>query len=260
MWDRRLWPPCSLTRQAVRHHGPVTDRPEQGRPAMILDFYGTLAEAVSWGPSLGDVLTAHGFESPDEAGFWRTATVDGMDHREHSVSRDAYVAWERTRLADYARAAGVPPQPLEAVVDDLYRAAKTFELAVYPETHEVLDALRSAGARLAVCSNWDWDLPEILDPLGLVDHFDVVVTSARAGVRKPHPHIYRHTLDAVGIRPDEAIFVGDSWEPDVAGPLSLGLRAVHVARRDDTRDLPAVPPGAHRTPDLRGLVDLLHGA
>lgn len=248
--------------RGVRHDEDVRDQTPPHPPVIILDFYGTLAEAVSWGPSLADVLAAHGFESPDEAGFWRKATVDGMDHRQHSVSRDAYVAWERSRLVDYARAAGVPPEQLEEITDDLYRAAKTFELEAYPETHDVLRALRGAGARLAICSNWDWDLPELLERLDLLEPFDVVVTSARAGARKPHPHIYRYALDAVDARPDEVIFVGDSWEPDVEGPLSLGLRAVHVARdaSADPDELPEVPPGAHRAPDLRALVDLVDGS
>lgn len=226
---------------------------------MIFDFYGTLAEAVSWGPTLSTVLGSHGFAAPEGGGFWRTATADGLDHREHSVSRDAYVAWERGRLLDYARSAAVPDDRLDAVVDDLYRAAKTFELRAYPETHDVLEALRSAGARLAVCSNWDWDLPDMLRRLGLADAFDVVVTSARAGARKPHPHIYRHTLDAVGTSADRALFVGDSWEPDVTGPLAIGLRALHVVR-EPSDDLPEVPPGAHRADDLTAVVTLMGGA
>lgn len=226
--------------------------------AVLLDFYGTLAEAVTWGPSFEDVLAAHGFDARDASAHWRTATVDGLDHREHSGSRDAYVAWERTRLVDFARGAGVPDQHLDAVVDELYQAAKTFELRVYPETHEVLENLRRAGVRLAVCSNWDWDLPDMLERLGLTDLFDAVVTSARAGARKPHPHIYRHTLSAVGAEPHEALFVGDSWEPDVAGPLALGLTAVHVARHEQG-GLPDVPEGAHRTDDLTGLLAVIGG-
>lgn len=248
-------PGCAMMAVVER----ATHQNGDGLETVIFDFYGTLAEAVSWGPSLSAVLESHGFGEPDEAGFWRTATVDGLDHREHSVSRDAYVAWERRRLLDYARSAGVPDDHLDVVVDDLYQAAKTFELAVYPETRDVLEALQSAGARLAVCSNWDWDLPDMLARLELADAFDVVVTSARAGARKPHPHIYRHTLDTVGAPADRALFVGDSWEPDVTGPLSFGLRALHVVR-EPSDDLPDLPPGAHRADELTAVVTLLDGA
>lgn len=234
----------------------MSPHPATSPAAVLLDFYGTLAEAVSWGPSFEDVFAGHGFAADDPSAYWRTATGEGLDHREHSVSREAYVAWERRRLVEFARGAGVPAGRLDAVVDDLYHAAKTFELRVYPETHEVLEALSGAGVRLAVCSNWDWDLPDILERLGLAHTFDVVVTSARAGARKPHPHIYRHTLSALDALPHEAVFVGDSWEPDVAGPLAFGLRAVHVARNTDAT-LPEVPDGASRTDDLTGLLALV---
>ena len=43
----------------------------------------------------------------------------------------------------------------------------------------------------------------------LLDLFDVVVESSRAGVRKPDPAIYRLVCDELGIEPGEAVFVDD---------------------------------------------------
>jgi putative hydrolase of the HAD superfamily len=39
--------------------------------------------------------------------------------------------------------------------------------------------------------------------------FDVVVESSKAGVRKPDPRFYAMACDALGIRPDEAVFLDD---------------------------------------------------
>ncbi len=67
--------------------------------AAIFDFYGTLARAVAWGPTVAEVLAAHGLRV-DEAAHraWEAEVFDGMEHHEHSTSRDRYLAWERERL------------------------------------------------------------------------------------------------------------------------------------------------------------------
>jgi putative hydrolase of the HAD superfamily len=44
---------------------------------------------------------------------------------------------------------------------------------------------------------------------GLLELFDVVVESSRAGVRKPDPAIYRLVCDELGVEPSEAVFIDD---------------------------------------------------
>jgi putative hydrolase of the HAD superfamily len=224
--------------------------------AVFFDFYGTLARAPSWGPGLADVLNRYGAVlDPDAHSCWQDEAADGVEHAEHSLDRDRYVAWERARLGRLAQRCGVVS---DEVVEALYRAIKTYTLEAYVETPAVLADLRSRGLLLAVCSNWDWDLEGALDRCGLGDAFDVVVTSAQAGARKPHPRIYDYTLARCGaVAAEEVLFVGDTWGPDVVGPVSAGMRAVHIWREDDQRETPAPPDGAARITDLRGVLDLL---
>jgi putative hydrolase of the HAD superfamily len=96
---------------------------------------------------------------------------------------------------------------------------------------------------------------------GLTDLVDVMVTSAQAGARKPHPRIFQHTLDACGITdPTDVVFVGDSWGPDVEGPKAMGMRPVHVWRPEWEGEREAPPPitnGVVRLPDLSELVNLV---
>lgn len=227
--------------------------------AVLLDFYGTLAEATDWGPRLGDVLRAHGAEATTNA---TTLTgldpLDGVDHSEHSADRDAYTAWERSRLAAVCDRFGVAVAKREAVVEELHVAIKTYTLAVYDDVAPTLAALRSRGLRLAICSNWDWDLPDLVARLGLTEAFDAIVTSARAGARKPHERIYAHALELVGVPATETAFVGDSLEPDVVGPLAAGMRAFHLVRGPSADvGAPAPPRGASRIATLTELLDQL---
>jgi putative hydrolase of the HAD superfamily len=229
---------------------------------VLFDFYGTLARAVAWGPTVEEAFARRGFTL--EAGAWdrwaEMDLVDGVEHAEHSASPEAYEAWERSLLRARALACGVGADDVDALVDDLHAFTKTFTLEAYPEASAVLGELRRRGVVVAVCSNWDWHLDRALAQSGLDGLVDVAVTSARAGARKPHPSIYHHTLQLCGgLDPADALFVGDTWEADVEGPRAAGLRPVHVLRPDDSRPTPAPagPAAVARVADLTPVPDLL---
>jgi putative hydrolase of the HAD superfamily len=126
---------------------------------------------------------------------------------------------------------------------------------VFPEVPSVLTALRRRGMIIGVCSNWNWDLVDVLESTGVAPLVDVAVTSARAGYRKPHAAIYQSVLATLGVTAPEALFVGDSWEPDVLGPIDAGMRSVHVWRSKGTDEPPPLVPGASRMTDLRPLLE-----
>ncbi|HVM39917.1 MAG TPA: HAD-IA family hydrolase, partial [Acidimicrobiia bacterium] len=191
---------------------------------VVLDFYGTLAEATEVGPTFDDVLIDLGY-TPQGRQSWELLATEAAEHAEHSTSREAYVAWEHARLRQFAEQAGVPASASASVADALIETSKAYRLRLYDETIEVLDALTDRGVRLALCSNWDWDLPDHLTELGLDHYFTPTVVSARAGARKPHPRIYTHLVDGLGCMPSQVLFVGDTWDADVEGPLAHGMRA-----------------------------------
>ena len=43
----------------------------------------------------------------------------------------------------------------------------------------------------------------------MADLFDVVIESSKVGVRKPDPEFYRLACEALGVQPDEAVFLDD---------------------------------------------------
>jgi putative hydrolase of the HAD superfamily len=231
--------------------------PDRPRTAVLFDFYGTLARATAWGETHHEVLARHGYERSEELRGWLSddGLYDGQEHHEHSRSRDHYRAWELERLRALAGRAGVGPDDLDKLVADLDAAGKQFTMTAYEDAAATLRELRGRDVVVAVCSNWDWDLDRALTGTGLADLVDHQVTSARAGVRKPHPHIYEHTLARCGVAPQDALFVGDSLNCDVEGPLNVGIRATHVWRGDVGP--PPLPAGARRVRDLREVLDLL---
>jgi putative hydrolase of the HAD superfamily len=98
-------------------------------------------------------------------------------------------------------------------------------------THALLESLRARGLRLGLVSNAldpGWLLHADLEELGIAERIDFAVFSSEAGVRKPHPAIFRRALDALGVEPEEALFVGDRRVEDVGGASAVGMRTVQA--------------------------------
>lgn len=229
--------------------------------ALIFDFYGTLAHWRDPHPPMyPTVFAEHGYELPAHQLDAYFARYDGVEHAEHSVSEAAYEAWVRSRLHQLTVDCGVGEADREALIDSL-RELDGSPMVAYPEAALTLTSLREEGWSIGVCSNWGWELESFLAEVGLMELVDVAVTSARAGARKPHPMIFAHTVVALGVDVRDAVFVGDSWEPDVEGPSRVGMAAVHVWRPEERRgqDPPDLPQGTRRIASLSELPVVLTG-
>ncbi len=131
---------------------------------------------------------------------------------------------------------------------------------VFPDVMPALDALRAAGFRMGVISNFVWGGPELFHALELAGHFDSLTVSARVGFQKPNEGIFKHALDSLGVTPDRALHIGDSYRADVVGARRMGIEAVLIERGD--ADIARVrdkheDPGLTVVNDLYGLLDLL---
>lgn len=116
---------------------------------------------------------------------------------------------------------------------------------------ELVRELKQGGARVAVISNSEGYLAELIDELGWRDAFDVVVDSGRVGIDKPDPRIFRHACAELGVEAAQLLHVGDSWEADVEGALSAGASAVWFDARHAGRALPEHVHGADGPRALR---------
>jgi epoxide hydrolase-like predicted phosphatase len=79
--------------------------------------------------------------------------------------------------------------------------------------------------KLAVLSNSPRGLTLWLDSWKILDLFDVVFCSGDEGIVKPDPRAFAQTLERLGVKPEEALFIDDTPEHVEAG-RALGLRGV----------------------------------
>jgi 2-haloalkanoic acid dehalogenase type II len=105
-----------------------------------------------------------------------------------------------------------------------------------PEVDAVptLQALRQRGYRLGLVSNAgdDQDVQTLVDKAQLRPYFDVILTSAAQGIRKPNPRIFHTALQALGeCPPENAVMVGDTLGADILGAQNTGMTSIWITRR-----------------------------
>ncbi|MFD2369154.1 HAD family hydrolase [Brevibacillus sp. GCM10020057] len=96
---------------------------------------------------------------------------------------------------------------------------------------QALIADLSGHYTLGIVTNGPVDMAFIkLNRLGLSAYFpkERVFLSELIGYHKPDPRIYAAVLETLQVTPEQVLFVGDSWEADVAGPIDAGLSAVWI--------------------------------
>lgn len=121
-----------------------------------------------------------------------------------------------------------------------------------PYAEEILKYL-SEKYTLALLTNGSSRTQNIkLDRVGLRKYFDAVIISEETGTAKPDPEIFLMICRRIVTAPENCVYIGDSFENDIIGASSAGMKAVFYDRyKESTEDYsPAVS-------DLRELKLLL---
>jgi HAD superfamily hydrolase (TIGR01509 family) len=96
---------------------------------------------------------------------------------------------------------------------------------IRPGTRELLQRL---GRRypLAVISNADGKIADVLERCGIADCFLAITDSGLVGHEKPHPAIFKAALRAMDAAPEESLYVGDVYSVDYLGATGAGMQAI----------------------------------
>ena len=112
--------------------------------------------------------------------------------------------------------------PLEVkVLDDLYEHT----LAETRKSREVLLCLKKQYPMVLV-SNFYGNIATVLKEFQLDGIFDTIIESAVVGVRKPDPRIFSLGVEALGLKPEEVVVVGDSIDKDIIPARQAGCQTV----------------------------------
>ena len=107
------------------------------------------------------------------------------------------------------------------VLDDLYEHT----MAETQKSREVLLRLKQQYPMVLV-SNFYGNIATVLKEFRLDGIFDTIIESAVVGVRKPDPRIFTLGVEALGLKPDEVVVVGDSIDKDIIPARQAGCHTV----------------------------------
>jgi len=112
------------------------------------------------------------------------------------------------------------------------------DCVTYPDTVVTLNRLKQMGLQLGLISTgYEEDISAILEKAGLEKRlFDIVVGVNTIKKEKPHPDVFRHALSKLGVKPVEALFVGDHVDNDYRGARAVGIRALLIERESRSTD------------------------
>jgi putative hydrolase of the HAD superfamily len=136
---------------------------------------------------------------------------------------------ESGTLRQYLLGIGVAEELVDELVA-LRRDSTRSLLAPRPGAVETLAELRVRGYRVGLITVCSEDVPDVWGDTAFPDLFDATVFSCSVGMRKPDPRIYRLACEELGVAPDEAIFVGDGANDELAGAQRVGMQAVLIHR------------------------------
>jgi 2-haloacid dehalogenase len=196
----------------------------------VFDAYGTLFDVAAAArlASAGQDWAPHW---PKLAADWRRKQLEYTWLRAVAAAHADF--WQVTQDAlDWAlEASGLADAALRGRLLGLYR-----ELPAFPEVPAMLEALAGQGHRLAILSNGSPGmLAAAVRHAGLEGRFAAVMSVEEVGVFKPDARVYGMVGPALGVRPDEVVFVSSNgW--DACSGAAFGFRSVWVNREGAPMD------------------------
>ena len=146
-------------------------------------------------------------------GFTKAHNKFAPDFQKNLVSEEIF--WERI-----CGLLNVPAPKVSSLWFEAFRA-------IYIPKEEMLSlaaSLKQSGYKTALLSNTEVPAMQYYPQLGY-DMFDETIFSCAEGTRKPERRIYELTVDRLGCRPEQVVFIDDLVEY-INGAKQAGLKTI----------------------------------
>ena len=200
----------------------------------VFDFYNTLVDIrtdegreSTWLP-VADFFAAHGMKNVAPMQLKELYDKYWKLFYERAVAERIFTNPECDAVSVFesmARALGGRLSRADATAAlKIMRTASIDWLRVFPGTFELLNTLKSAGAKIFILSNAQsvFTADEIKNN-GLWDIFDGIIMSSDVGVAKPDPAFFEMLFDKYGLHKASAVMIGDDSYSDGRGAASFGI-------------------------------------
>ena len=116
---------------------------------------------------------------------------------------------------------------------DLYHSCEEEEWIPFKNTKDTLEQIFLKNVKIGLISNHPnhKTIEKILEKHDVLKYFDVILTSAKFGKRKPDPDIFFHALEKMELKEhaNSVIMCGDEYA-DIVGAYRANLKAILLER------------------------------
>ena len=192
--------------------------------AILFDFGGTIdTDGVHWAEKFWEYYDRFGIPVTKNE-FERAFVASERELAEIPVSRQAtFYETLRKQLILQFKMLGLDARDgrMQSMLDACYAGVDE----VLREARPLIERL-SMRYRLGVVSNFYGNLETVCQEFELYRYFSAVIDSVVVGVRKPDPAIWSLALEQLGVKPEVAWVVGDSYERDIVPAKQLGCHTI----------------------------------
>jgi len=119
---------------------------------------------------------------------------------------------------------------------EAYLKTKPSFIKPYPHVLETLEYLKSRDLKLGIIT----DAPRVkamqrLEGMNIAHFFDLIITSDDTREKKPSVKPFKLAMEKLNLRPEEILFVGDSFIKDMRPTGKLGMKTLRIKRCEDLK-------------------------
>ena len=144
-------------------------------------------------------------------------------YREGKIEKEILM-WKR--FSDTLEEYGIDNHELANELGNTYVSISPRKVNLYPYALEILEYLHPKY-QMHIITNGFQEVQNIkLEASGMDQYFKTLITSEKAGVKKPNAAIFEYALDKTGATSGNSLMIGDDYEVDILGADNIGMDQV----------------------------------
>lgn len=206
--------------------------------AIFFDWFNTLAHfKPSRAVIHSQALEEYGIELAPEKlirgllladNYWFEAKAKGKFKQNPHDQLSFRIHYEEIVLSEAGTS--VPQATLMKVMERIQELYKGVSFILFDDVLITLKALKERDYTLGIITNLEQDMNALSRQMDLSSFISLIITPKEAGVNKPSPLIFTTALQYAGVKPVEAIHIGDQYKIDTLGAHRAGLKAILMDR------------------------------
>lgn len=203
------------------------------RKALLFDFGGTLdTDGIHWSEKFFEVFNHFHIpvtkDSFREAFIYSERTIANIIKPDFGLEQTlkTQIAYQLELLQNKF----FLPEVFASIIDELSEYCYRSVLENVNFSKEILNQL-STEYLLGLISNYYGNVETVLQEISIRKYFNSIVDSAVVGIRKPDPKIFDIALNELGVNPNDAIMIGDSYNNDIVPAKSIGCKTIWLKNK-----------------------------